>query len=287
MNFVQQIQEAINGEKLQGWLFFNIFHRDHFADSLLNVHKEKVNTRPWFCIVPCEGEPVTIVHAIESGILDHLQAKKLVYSNREQLLFFLKQYSQENIAANFAETLPDISFLDHGTARVLMDAGFSLVSSQNLLQRITGLLDAEAMKSHELASAHLYEIVGIVWDTLRERMLGDVPVYEGELQQQVLDEFNTRNMITDHPPIIAAGKRTGDPHYLCEGRGKLIKTGDVFQIDLWAKMAEPGSIFADISWVGVADTSYTEEQQQAFSCVVGARDLAVKTITERLAKAEK
>jgi Xaa-Pro aminopeptidase len=57
----------------------------------------------------------------------------------------------------------------------------------------------------------------------------------------------------------------------------------VLQLDLWAKENVPGSIYADISWVGVLDTVVSQIAETVFRTVVEARELAVRFIGQSLA----
>ena len=58
------------------------------------------------------------------------------------------------------------------------------------------------------------------------------------------------------------------------------------QLDIWARRKEPGSVYADISWVGFLATEPTAEVKRAFETLREARDLAVSTIAAGLKKGE-
>jgi Xaa-Pro aminopeptidase len=86
--------------------------------------------------------------------------------------------------------------------------------------------------------------------------------------------------------LAAAGVHSSNPHYDFEGRGSLLKEGDIVQLDLWAKEAAAGSIYADISWVGVYARIIPIELERHFSRLAFARGVAFSFIEEKLAARE-
>ncbi len=140
---------AIREEKLSGWLFYNIHHRDTTADLILDIDKDKINTRPWVYVVPVHGVPVKIVHTIESEILDELPGREIVYGSRKEFLGALGDTAEpgHSYAAQFSTWDPEISFLDHGTADVLETKGFNLVSDRKSTRLNSSHTDISRMPS--------------------------------------------------------------------------------------------------------------------------------------------
>ena len=66
---LKAIQAALKEAKLDGWLFYDHHHRDPIAYRVLGVHPVMC-TRRWYCLIPAQGEPVKLVHRIESHNLD-------------------------------------------------------------------------------------------------------------------------------------------------------------------------------------------------------------------------
>ncbi len=133
---IGKAKRAIGEEKLSGWLFFNLQHRDSLSDRILEIPGERHNSRPWLYVIRRESEPVKVVHGVEAGVLDHLPGEKRVYSSRSSFMEILRELAggEEVTAAQFSSQVPIISFLDHGTAGVLGECGFNLTSSDNLAQ---------------------------------------------------------------------------------------------------------------------------------------------------------
>jgi Xaa-Pro aminopeptidase len=275
-------------ENLSAWLFYNLHHKDPISDRILNVSRMAVNTRPWIYLLRRDGSAEKLVHGIEDRILDHLTGRRRVYSSRQQFLSHLKDMAGglQQVACQFSSELPGISFLDHGTARLLQDCGFTLTGASSMIQRLPGVLDQEAIDSHLRAAGHLYDIVAEVWKRLRKEMRSDTPVWETTVQGWILGLFEELELTTDSAPIVAVGANSADPHYSPEPgsseRGAVLKPDSILQFDLWAKEKKTGAIYADISWVGILGTHSPSRVEEAFRTVVEARELALRFIEETL-----
>ncbi len=279
---LKQLQEAIREEAVDGWLFYNFHHRDTLSDELLGISTGTTNSRPWFYMVPNKGEPIKIVHAIEAHILDQLPGSTLVYSGRDGLRNLLQRFAGKTLAVHADANLPVISFLDAGTLQNLVQASIKTTRAASLIQRIKGILSDEDLASHKRAAVALYEIVEEIWALVSKQYRTTQPLYEGDLQMAMLQGMKQRNLITDHPPIVAAGPHAGDPHYEVIGQGRLIQPGDVIQLDLWAKETQGHSIYADISWVGYYGTVIPQHLQKIFQDLVDSREAALAFITAQL-----
>ncbi|QQO11121.1 M24 family metallopeptidase [Breznakiella homolactica] len=276
------IQEAIRGENLGGWLFWNFRHRDRLSDDILELSPGLTNSRHWFYAVPAEGSPVKIVHAIEETHLDTLPGEKISYYSREELNSALKTLGGKSWGAHVSETISILSYLDAGTAAILESAGLQLCSAAPLVQRFKGLLDETGIESHEKAARHLYDIVDECWAMVREAYAAGTVLYEGDIRDAMLRKMDERNIATDHPPVVGTGINSSDSHYDFSGRGAPFKEGDVVQFDLWAKEKTEKAIYADISWVGVFAKNAPAQIEEAFANLVSSREGAYTFIEEEL-----
>lgn len=290
---IGEMRQAIRGEGLDGWLFCNFRHRDRLADAILGIDPASINSRLWIYAVPAEGSPMAvplgILHAIEPDSLGSaLPGDRVFYRSREELLARLAPLGGKRWGCHFSPFITAISCLDAGTAATLTGAGLSLVPAEGLIQRFKGLLDPPGMESHERAAVHLYEIVERAWEETRRAFTQGTPLYEGDLQRLMLDEFEKRGLVTGHPPVVAAGKNSGNPHYdpgggTNPGRGARFTVNDVIQFDLWAKEKESSAVYADISWAGVFGGSAPPVVEEAFSHLLRAREGAYRFISDALA----
>jgi Xaa-Pro dipeptidase len=281
---------AMLEENLSAWLFSNFHHKDPISDRILDIPPGATNSRPWIYLLRQDKTAEKLVHTIEKKILDHLPGHKRVYASRQQFLSHLREMAAglAEVACHYSPELPAISYLDHGTAQLLEECGFSLSSASTLIQRLLGGLDQAAIHSHRRAAVHLYDVVAEVWRRLRKEMRSGVPVWETTVQGWILGMFEELGLTSDSPPIVAAGENSADPHYSPEagaaGRGALLAAGAVLQLDLWAKEKAPGAVYADISWVGILDTRIPGTVESVFAAVVEARELAVSFIGQALAE---
>jgi Xaa-Pro aminopeptidase len=282
-----EVQKAIRGEDLDGWLFCNFRHRDRLADELLAVPKETANSRLWIYAIPAGGEPLGILHAIEPDSLGDLPGKRVSYRTREELLARLRPLAGKRWGVHRSETLPVISYLDGGTAALLEGQGLVLASAGGLVQRFRGLLDEAGMEAHERAAAHLYEMVKTAWERVRDARDRGIPPSEGEIRNLFLEEFERRGLVSDHPPIVAAGANSANPHYDFSGAGASFREGDLVQFDLWAREKGPGGIYADISWVGFYGAPAPDQTAAVFQDLVSAREGAFHFIREEMAAGRK
>ena len=280
---LSEVHTAIRGEELDGWLFCNFHHRDKLADELLGIPEGVANSRFWIYAIPAEGEPLGILHEIEPDSLGDLPGKRLFYRNREGLLARLAPLAGKRWGVHRSEMLPGISWLDGGTAALLEGQGLLLVSAGGLIQRFRGLLDGAGMEAHEEAAAHIYEMTGIAWNRVRDARNGGGTPSEGEIRDLFLEEFERRGLVSDHPPIVAAGAHSANPHYDFSGAGAAFREGDLVQFDLWAKKRGPGGIYADISWVGFYGAAVPARKAAVFRDLVGAREGAFRYIKEEMA----
>jgi Xaa-Pro aminopeptidase len=275
-------------ENLSTWLFSNIHHKDPISDRILAVAPGQINSRPWVYLLRQDQSAEKLVHTIENKILDHLPGSKRIYASRQQFLFHLREMAagSARTACHFSAELPAISHLDHGMAQLLEECGFTLSSASALIQRLLGGLDPAAIGSHRRAADHLYDIVAEVWRRLRKEMRSGVPVWEATVQGWILGMFEELELLSHSPPIVAVAENSADPHYSPEaaaGRGEVLASGAVLQLDLWAKGKAPDSVYADISWVGILDTRVPPAAATVFGTVVEARELAVSFIGKTLA----
>lgn len=279
---LERFQAAICAEGLDGWLFYNFRQRDPLTNRLLGLATAGIATRPWYYLVPARGEPLKIVHAIEPKALADLPGAARTYSSRSELVAGLAMAPRGRWAAQFSEELPIVSFLDHGVALLLERSGLSLVSSAGLVQRAIGLIDRAGAASHERSSRHLYEIIDVVWRRIERAMADGLRTTEGAVQGWILSEFEARGLTFDHPPIVACGRHTADPHYEPEGEGGPLEPGEPLQLDIWAKERNPEAIYADISWVGFLGPTPPPELRELFDVVRRARDRARAYLEEQI-----
>jgi Xaa-Pro aminopeptidase len=277
-----RFQKAIREERLDGWLFVNFAHRDRLTDSLLGLAPDAVSTRRWFYFVPATGEPVKIVHAIEPSILDALPGSKSAFYAHEELTRILSTFAGKRVAILSDATIQVLSTFDAASAELVRNLGIETVSAAGLVQRVRGILDREGIASHEKAAKSLYAIVRKSWEFVESAFARGEALFEAIIRDYMLSLLASEGLITDHPPIVAVGANSGNPHYSVTGSGNRVRTDEILQFDIWAK--SPGGIYADISWVGFTGSDIPKRTRERFSLLCDARDRAVAAIEETLNK---
>jgi Xaa-Pro aminopeptidase len=144
-------------------------------------------------------------------------------------------------------------------------------------------LDHIGRKTHGSAAKILYESVAVAWDRLSRELRDGRLVTEGDVQDWLSQSISSAGLISDAPPIVAAGQHTSDPHFSVSGRGASIVQGDIVQFDIWAKETSAGAVYADIAWVGVCAPSPAPIQQRIFEAVRDAREAVVSLLQFRVA----
>lgn len=276
------MQEAIRGESLDGWLFCNFRHRDSLTDSLLELDISAVSSRQWLYLVPPRGEPVKIVHSIEREILSSLPGRTETYREKRELVGLLTHFSGMTCAILSDPNLPVLSTVDAASAALFSACGIRTVSAATLVQRVRGTLDERGIESHERAAGVLYRLVRAAWDAVASSFAAGAPAFEGDIRDFMTSYLAREGLVTDHPPIVACGSHSGDPHYAVSAgtRGARMKAGDIVQFDVWAK--ESDGIYADISWIGYCGPDVPDELARRANAAFGARDLVVDLIGQSL-----
>ncbi len=277
---------------MHGWVFTNFSHRDTLTDSLLSLDSNSISSRRWVYIVEPNKNPLKIVHAIEKTILDSLPGELIVYSGKKELESVLSQYKGKTLALLADADISVISTVDAGFLQSLHLLGIHTTSASPLIQITKGLLTQKGIESHERAAALLYKIVKETWNFITLKFKTESTLSEYDVLSFILDKFDTYSLVYHHAPIVAFGKNAGNPHYSVPKEGSAIaEKGDIIQLDIFAKEAfcqdDKGSIsseaaiYADISWVGIYDTTVPLEYENTFKVLTTSRDVVYKTLNER------
>lgn len=280
IEFVSRILNALDEKcDVDGCIFTDFAHRDRLTDSLLGISKEKTVTRRWIYIIEKNKSITKIVHSIESSVLDFLPGDKLIYDSHESLNEILKNFSRKTFALLIDDYISEISTVDEGFISLLRKNKIKPVSMASIIQMTKGLLSEEDILEHEKTSLILYRIVEECWSLISKCYNQNQKIKEKDVQDFILSKFKENNLITDYPPIVAFGKNTANPHYEPSDENPVLaEEGDLIQFDLWAK--KEGSVYADISWVGIYDKTVPPMIAKQFEVLVAARNLVFKTISE-------
>jgi Xaa-Pro dipeptidase len=279
---IPAVQQALREDGLDGWLLYDFHGSNPIATRLTDLAtSSKMATRRWYYLVPAEGAPRALVHAIERHNLDELPGEKVVYSGREQLATGLKQLlsGMKRIAMEYSpgNAIPYISRVDAGTVEAVRQHGVEVASSGDLVQRFEAVWSDEALVTHRAASERLYRIKDRAFEVVSRRVRQGVT--EFDVQQAMVGWFSDEGLITDSAPCVAAQENAGNPHYQPTAAvNRRIAEGEVVLLDLWGKLTVPGAVFADITWVGFTGAAVPEKYSAAFAAARDGRDAAIELV---------
>jgi len=286
---IRAIQAELRASKIDGWLFYDHHHRDPIAANVLGVGSNGMATRRWFYFIPAKGEPRKLVHRIEQGALDAVPGRKFVYSGWEELHKLLPkvlaggtkvamQYSPEN-------NIPYIGLVDAGTVELVRKLKKTIVSSADLVQKFEASWSSEQLESHLSAGKTIDRITGDAFARAATFVREGRPLSEFELQQWILEQFRANDLHAADPPIVAVQPNNGNPHYEPTAReSRPIRAGDLLLLDIWAKSAQPNSVYYDITWMGYLGECVPDSYAKIFRIVRQARDGAVQFIKDSVTK---
>ncbi|HSU33362.1 MAG TPA: M24 family metallopeptidase [Bryobacteraceae bacterium] len=288
---IEQIQDALKRNGLNGWLFFDHHRRDPLAYRILQLPPTLEPSRRWYYFIPSDGEPVKLVHRIESSTLDSLPGKKESYSSwseqQDKLWGLLR--GRGRIAMQYSPrcAIPYVSMIDAGTAELVRSAGVEILSSADLVQEFEARWSDEQLQMHLEAGKLVDQVRREAFDLIRHHNRSGRYVTEYEVQQFILSRFSQLGLTTDHGPNVSVNGNASNPHYepareLCSP----IQQDDLVLIDLWAKLIQPDSVYYDITWTGFCGGSIPSHIQNIFEIVRDARNAAVRFAIEKAAGIE-
>jgi Xaa-Pro aminopeptidase len=290
---VAAVQKSLKDEGLDGWLLYDFHGSNPIAARLVGTtDTAKMTTRRWFYLVPSEGEPRGLVHAIESQTLDALPGKKSTYAGRLQLETGLSELLSgvRRVAMEYSPecAIPYLSRVDAGTVEAVRKRGIDVKSSGDLVQRFEAIWDQAALASHREASASLYRVKDRAFEAISRYVGQPRTVTEYEIQQEMVGFFVEEGLISDTAPVVAAQENAGNPHYLPTAvRSRPIGRDELVLLDLWGKKnRDPKAVYADITWVGFTGRVVPAEMTRAFAAVASARDAAAALVKESAQKGD-
>ena len=278
---LEAVQAALKEDGLDGWLLYDFHGSNPIARSVVGLDNgDKMTTRRWFYLVPAEGEPRALVHAIEPDTLSHLPGRTRRYAGREALDRELDallagsgrlamEYSPEN-------AIPYVARVDAGTVEAVRKRGVEVVSSGDLVQRFEARWTPEGLESHLAASAALYRIKDRTFEAIGSCVRRGGTLTEHDVQQWMAGWFADEGLVSDAHPVVAAMENAGNPHYLPQaGSSRAIGPDELVLIDLWGKLPKKGAIFADITWVAFTGRQVPDELARVFAAAAAAREAAL------------
>lgn len=284
---IPAVQAALREDGVDGWLLYDFRGLNPIAADVTGVARQEghLATRRWYYLIPAEGEPRGLVHAIEPASLAHLPGRTERYAGREQLEAGLKHlvHGCRRVAMEYSPecAIPYIARVDAGTVDLVRRFNVDVVSSGDLVQRFSAVWNDAAIASHMAASGKLYRIKDQAFEAVASRIRDRIPTTEYDIQQLMAGWFRDEGLVTDSDPNVSAAANSGNPHYLpTASASRPIQSGDLVLLDLWGKLDRPGAVYADITWVGFLGPETPARYCEAFGAIAGARDAAIALVRD-------
>jgi Xaa-Pro dipeptidase len=283
------VQAALRDQKLDGWLLFDFHGLNPVATGMLGL--DGMLTRRIFALVPREGTPVAITHAIEQGPWRKWPAEwdKIVYSSWRTLEAHLGELVKgKKVAMEYSpgDAVPYLDRVPAGVLEMVKQAGAKVVSSGELVTRFYAAWSAAHVESHRRAASAIAQVAKDAFTVAGKRAKGGAPMAEHELQRWILDRFGELKLFADHGPIVAASENAANPHYAPSSSApRLIKPGDTLLIDLWAKEQGTDAVYADQTWMASIGAP-SARAVEVWTAVRDARDAAIALVQQRVKAGE-
>ncbi|HUL69683.1 MAG TPA: M24 family metallopeptidase [Gemmatimonadales bacterium] len=273
------LREQLAQMGADAWLLWSFRGVNPVADRVLGMGG--MGTRRLFVLLPRDGEAVAVAHRIELQPLAAFPGRVIAYSRWQELKDALKGLvAGRTVAMEVSEddAVPYLDRVPYGVVQLIQRLGGRVISSAPLVTRFAATWSGAELEDHLFAAEILAEIARAA---VAETVQSPAGVTEFEVQQKVAAAVQAKGLVFDHPPIVAFGANTANPHYEPKsGRSAALKEGDVVLLDLWAGR-RMDTVFADQTWMGFAGARPTERVLRVWETVRSARDAAIALLRER------
>ena len=277
----ERAQEYLRAGRVDAWLVYDFRGSNEVWRRLLPA--AAVGTRRVFLCIPAQGRPSMLVHDIERSQYGGLSLDLESYADRQGMVQSLRRRCAglRTVAMEYSPMgqLPTASTVDAGTLELVRAAGVEVVSSADLIQVCLASWDEAALDSHRHAARVVDETRRQAFDYLGRRLAAERSCSEFDVQQFILERFAESGLETDHGPVVGVNAHSGDPHYTPDATSsRRIERDDWLLIDLWARLPQAGSVFADSTWVAWAGEAVPSQHRRVFDIVREARDLVIERV---------
>jgi Xaa-Pro aminopeptidase len=282
-----RLQPLIAAARVDGWLLFDFRGRNPIAAAVLG--DEIVGSRRVYLLIPAEGSPTALVHAVDAELWRGWPAPwpKRVWVTREELTRELGALVRgHRLAVDYSPNgaIPSLDGVPAGVAELLRGLGATLVPSVDLVTRYCSVMSPEDVASHRRAAE---AIAGIAREALAlagARSVTTEPLREHELAVWVRERFDRAGLLTESGPSVSWGPNAARAHYHpTPAESAPLVPGAMLLLDLWAK--EPSGIYADQTWMAAIGAP-TPRDAGLWTVVREARDAALSVIGRRIEAGE-
>ena len=291
---LEHIQQALQNEGLDGWLFYDFRGSNPVAYAVLSLPRDAFYSRRWFYFIPARGTPTALVSAVESHVLGELPGNRLVFRTWQEMQTHLQGllFAGMRLAMEYSpmNAIPYMSRVDAGTVELARSFDVEVVSSANIAQRFVAQLTEAQMESHREAGRRLIAAKDTLFKELGQDLRDGVELNEYSVTRRLAALIEQSGLaLTSGDPHVAVNANASNPHYEpSASQHSPIRRGDLVLFDFWARLPGPDGVIADYTWMAFAGTrdEIPARQREVFAVVRRARDAAISYARENLAAGE-
>ncbi len=283
-DMLPRLQQLLADTDLDGWLLYDFRGTNAIASGLLGF--DGLVSRRVFALIPREGLPIGLAHAIEPGPWAQWPKawplrRYTGWRELEAEVASLVQGKRVAMEYSPGDAIPYLDRVPAGVLEMVRAAGATVVCSGDLVSAIYATWTPEQLRSHERAAERIMRIAHDAIAYAGEMVAAGTPVAEHELQARILEAFERADLETHHGPDVAASENAANPHYMPSAASpRLIQRGDTLLIDLWAR-EKAGGIYADQTWMASLGAP-SSRVVTVWEAVRDARDAALALLDQRI-----
>jgi Xaa-Pro aminopeptidase len=272
---LQDIQAALRERDLDGWLLYDYHATNQIAGRVLGLPDPL--SRRYLVLIPAEGEPTAVAHSLERPPWSEWAGPVRVYFRWQELEKTLADLISpgQRIALEYSETdrIPQLDRVPAGVLDLVRMTGAEPIGSGELVTLFAATWSEAELQSHRKTAKILANVAARAYKQAAEAVRSGQTLSEWGLKESILQMFADAGLV-EGDTIVGVGQNAADGHYEPTPQDAVpIVEGEVLLIDLWAK--EPGSVFADQTWMGFMGTEVPEKVEHVWRTVRDARDAAV------------
>lgn len=278
---LRAVQSALRERDLDGWLLYDYHATNPVAGRVLGLHQPL--TRRYFALLPAEGRPVAVVHAIEQAPWKEWSGTVRVYFTWQELEGALSEALTPGgkIAVEYSDgdRLPQLDRVPAGVLDLIRKAGVHPTGSDELVTLFASAWSPAELESHRRAARILARTAREAFARASRALREGRGLNEWTVKSEILESLAADGLV-DIDAIAAVGPNSADGHYEpTSARAASIERDQVLLIDLWGR--EPGSVYADQTWMGYTGARVPDRVAEIWTAVRSARDAAVDYLREQ------
>ncbi|MDT8367977.1 MAG: M24 family metallopeptidase [Longimicrobiales bacterium] len=283
---VDQVQAALRERDLDGWMLYEFRGQNWISAALLGTGW---TTRRSYVVVPARGEPVALVHAIESAAWRHWPWERRSYAGWQEMEAQLGELvsGRGRYAVEFSPgaAVPTVDLVPAGTLELLRKVGVDPVSSGDLISLFFSVWNEAQLAEHRATAETIAEVARASFVEAARGIGEGSPHTEGSLTRWIVAAMERGGVRVEADTHVAVDAGAADPHYAPDGEGETIGAGQVLLVDLWGRPHEE-AVFADQTWMGWMGPTPPERVRRVWEIVRDARDVGVALLEARAAAGE-